>query len=92
MFNIFNDQDDETECKLAKDTKLEVQIDMQDICDAIQRDFDKLEKWDNRNLMELSKGKCKILHLERNNSINQYRLGNEWTGKQFGKRGHGGPG
>lgn len=78
LFNIFNDQDDETECKSANDTKLEEEVDMKDSCAAIQRDFDVLEKWANRNLMEFSKGKCQILHLEKNNPISTDRGINDW--------------
>ncbi|PKU49092.1 hypothetical protein llap_745 [Limosa lapponica baueri] len=35
----------------------------------------RLESWAERNLVKLNKGKCKVLHLGRNNSIHQYRLG-----------------
>lgn len=42
---------------------------------AIQRDLSRLEEWENRNLLKCEKGKCKVLHLGRNNTIHTDRLG-----------------
>lgn len=36
----------------------------------IQSDLSRLEKQADRNIMQFSKGKCKVLYLERNNPLN----------------------
>lgn len=43
-------------------------------CVAIQKDLDRLEKWTKRHLIELSKGKCRVLFLERNNRRHRNKL------------------
>ena len=77
-FSIFiNDLDNMTECtfsEFAKDTKLREVADTPDGCTAIQRDWDRLEKWADRNLMKFNKGKCEVLQLSKNNPMYQYQL------------------
>ncbi|GAB0188283.1 mitochondrial enolase superfamily member 1 [Grus japonensis] len=55
----------------ADDIKLGGVADMSQECAAIQRDFDRLEKWADDNLVKVNKEKCKLLHLERNNPRHQ---------------------
>jgi len=65
--------------KFADETKLGGVVEG---CAAIQRDLNKLERWVAKSLMKFDKGKCKVLHLERNNPMHQYILGTTWMSEK----------
>jgi len=78
LFNIM--VHDVAECSLRKfseDTKLEGMVDTAAGCAAIHRHHKGLEKSAERNFLKLNKGKCRVLHLGRNNSMHQSMLGLE---------------
>ncbi|GAB0210083.1 cAMP-dependent protein kinase inhibitor alpha [Grus japonensis] len=69
------------ECTLSKfddNTKLCGVVNTLEGRDAIQRDFDRLERWVRANHMKINKAKCKVLYVGRRNPKHNYRLGEEW--------------
>jgi len=73
--------------EFTNDTKPSGVVDMLEGRDAIQRDLDRLERWDRVNLMKFSKAKCKVLHLGQGNPKHRYRLGREWIESPQGNLG-----
>ncbi|GAB0181042.1 mitochondrial enolase superfamily member 1 [Grus japonensis] len=82
LFNIFvGDTDSRIECTLSKfadDTKLCGAVDTLEERDAIQRDLDRLERWDRANHVKFNKAKGKVLHVGQRNPKHNSRLGAEW--------------
>ena len=77
LFNIFvSDVDTGFECILSNftsDTKLCGMVNMEGR-DAIQRDLDRLERWDHTNLMKFNKAKCKVTHMGQSSPKHKYNL------------------
>jgi len=82
LFNVFvTNMDSGIECTLSKsadDTRLCGAVNMLEGRDAIQKDFDRLERCTCVNLMKFNKTKWKVLHKGWGNPKHKYRLGGEW--------------
>ncbi|PKU44785.1 hypothetical protein llap_4926 [Limosa lapponica baueri] len=52
----------------------------------MERDLDTLESCMRRNLIKFNKGKCRVLHLGRNNPMLRYRLGVDLLENSSAKR------
>lgn len=53
---------------------------------GIQGVLDRLEEWIGRNFMKLNKNKSKVLHMGRNDPLEQYRLETDWLGSSSAEK------
>ena len=60
--------------KFANSTKLGGVVETPEGCAAIQQDLDRLESWVERKLKRFNNGKCRVIHMGRNNHTHQHRL------------------
>ena len=74
LINIFIGDIKCTLSKFADDAKLWGAVDTPEGQDAIQRDLDRLQQWDEESLIRFNKSKCKVVHLGQGNLLYQYKL------------------
>lgn len=53
-----------------------------DGCAVIQWDLDRLGNWAEKDLLKFNRGKCSVLHLERNNPMHHHEPGMHPRGKK----------
>jgi hypothetical protein len=58
----------------ADDTKVFSQADSPDSCKQLQKDLDSLQEWANKWQLRFNAGKCKRMHLGRNNDKFEYHM------------------
>lgn len=85
FINILGDGQECTFSKFTDDVKLLGATDRPE-CGTLHSKFDKLEKWADRDLMKVNKGKCKVLQLGRNNLRHPYELAVDQLERSFSER------
>ena len=74
---FINDMPDVLDCMVkifADDTKAYFPVSTADQHEKLQQNIDKLLSWANQWQLQFNKGKCKVLHLGKNNSVHTYTM------------------
>ena len=78
---FINDLDERIKCtfrNIVDDSMLGGSVDLLEGRRTLQRDLDRLENWAAASCMRFNTAKCQVLHLSHSNSMQCYRLGEEW--------------